>query len=80
MNRRDSKFSKTIEAGLSHLKSLMEIYHWQHEKCRWFPRQDPPPQLESEYQGVANLGIIVWSSSDKDETVWCLHDHLFSDC
>ena len=35
MNRRDPKFSK------SHLKSLMEIYHWQSEQGRWFLHEDP---------------------------------------
>ena len=32
MDRRDPKFSKTLEAGLSHLKSLMEICRWQNEQ------------------------------------------------
>ena len=41
MNRRDPKFSKTLEARLSHLKSLMEIYHWQSEQVRCFLREDP---------------------------------------
>ena len=36
MNRRDPTFSKTLEAGLSHLKSLMEVYHWQSEQDRCF--------------------------------------------
>ena len=36
MNRRDPKFQKTLEARLSHLKSLMEIYHWQSEQGRVF--------------------------------------------
>ena len=31
VNRRDPKFSKTLQAGFGHLKSLMEIYHWQSE-------------------------------------------------
>ena len=29
MGQRIPKFQKTLEAGLSHLKSLMEIYRWQ---------------------------------------------------
>ena len=41
MNRRDPKFSKTLEAGMSHLKSLMAIYHWQNEQGRWFLHEDP---------------------------------------
>ena len=40
MDRRDPKFQKTPEAGLSHLKSLMEIYHWQSEQGRWFSHED----------------------------------------
>ena len=36
MNRQDPKFSNTFEAVFSHLKSLMEIYHWQNEQGRWF--------------------------------------------
>ena len=79
MSRRDPKFSKTLEAGLCHLKSLMEIYHWQNEQGRCFLHEDPHYHQESEHQGVVNLGIPVWSSSDKDETVWRLHDQLFSD-
>ena len=36
-DRRDPKFYKTLEAGLSHVKSLMEIYyHWQSEQVQWF--------------------------------------------
>ena len=35
MDRRDPKFSKTLEAGLSHLKSLMKIYGWQNGHGRW---------------------------------------------
>ena len=30
--------------------------------------------LESEHQGVANLGIGVWSSSGEDEAFWYVHD------
>ena len=41
MDRREPMFSKTLEAGLSHLKWLMEIYHWQNEQCRWFLHGDP---------------------------------------
>ena len=40
MDRRHPKFSKTLEAGLGHLKSLMEIYHWQIEQGRWFLHED----------------------------------------
>ena len=36
MNLRDPKFSKILEAELSHPKSLMAIYHWQSEQGRWF--------------------------------------------
>ena len=41
MDRRDPKFSKTLEAGLTLLKSLMEIYHSQNEQGRWFLHEDP---------------------------------------
>ena len=41
VDRRDLQFSKTLEAGLSHLKSLMEICHWQSEQGRWFLHEDP---------------------------------------
>ena len=80
MSRSGPKFSKTLEAGMSHLKSLMKIYHWQNEQGQWFLREDPHHSWKSEYQGVANLGVTVWSWSDNDETVWCLDDQLFSDC
>ena len=36
MNRRDPKFSKILEAELSHPKSLMEIYHWQSDQGQCF--------------------------------------------
>ena len=36
LNRRDPKFLQTLGAGLSHLKWLMEIYHWQKEKVIGF--------------------------------------------
>ena len=41
MDRREPKFSKTLEAGPSHLKLLMEIYRWQNEQDRWFLHGDP---------------------------------------
>ena len=41
MNRRDAKFSKTLEAGLSHLKSLTQTYHCQNEQGRRFLHEDP---------------------------------------
>ena len=41
MDRRDPECSKTLEAGLSHLMLLMEIYHWQSEQSRWFLHEDP---------------------------------------
>ena len=41
ISRSGPKFSKTLEAGMSHLKSLMKIYHWQNEQGRWFLREDP---------------------------------------
>ena len=59
VSRRDPKFSKTLEAGLCHLKSLMEIYHWQNEQGRCFLHEDPHYQQESEHQGVANLESLV---------------------
>ena len=40
-DRRDPQFSKTLEAGLSHLKSLMEIYRWQNGQGRWFLQEYP---------------------------------------
>ena len=41
MDRRDPKFERTLEAGLSNLVSVMEIYHWQSEQGRWFLHEDP---------------------------------------
>ena len=61
MDRRDPKFSKTLEAGLSHLKSLMEIYHWQSEQGRWFLHEDPAPsglrRLSNRWCQGTGLGI-----------------------
>ena len=49
MNRRDPKFSKTLEAGLSHLKALIKICRWQSGQGRWFLHEDPHQSWESEY-------------------------------
>ena len=73
MDRRDPKFSKTLEAGFSNLKSLMEIYHWQSEQGRWFLHAD---LITAD---IANLGNIVWSPSDEDEAVRYPRDRLSSD-
>ena len=41
MNRRDPKFQKTLEAGMSHPKSATKIYHWQSEQDGCFLHEDP---------------------------------------
>ena len=54
MHRRDFKFSKT-QAALSHLKSLMEIYHWQSEQGRWFLHEDPHHSWSQGTKALKNL-------------------------
>ena len=34
------RIQRTLEAGVSHLNSLMEIYRWQSEHGRWFLHED----------------------------------------
>ena len=68
------KFQRTFEAGLNRLKSLMEIYLWQSKQGLCFVAIRSSSQLESEHQGVTNLGVRVWRSSD-----WHVHDQLPSD-
>ena len=63
-------FSKTLEAGLSHLKSLMESITGSVSTVDGFCTKILITAGESEHQGAANLGICVWSSSDEDEAVW----------
>ena len=40
MDRRNRQFHRALEAGVSHLQSLMEIYRLQSEQGRWFPHED----------------------------------------
>ena len=58
MNRRNSKFSKNLKAGLRS-PEVVDGNHWQNEQGRFFCMKI----LESEYQGVANFGLVGWSSS-----------------
>ena len=66
MNLRNPKFSKTLEARMSHLKSLMEIYHWQNEQGRRFLHEDPHLSWS---QSTEALRTLEWSSSDEDKAI-----------
>ena len=66
MDRRDPKFQRTLEAGLSHLKSLMEMYHQQNEQGRCIVHENPHHSWKSGHHGVTKLGVCVWSSSDSN--------------
>ena len=39
-DRRNPKFQRTLEGGVSHLKSWMETHLWQSEQGRWFLHED----------------------------------------
>ena len=58
MDRGDPQFSKTLEAGLSHLKWLMEICHWQNQHGRWFLHEDPHHSWSQNTKTLRTLGFL----------------------
>ena len=77
MDRRDPKFQRTLEAGLSHLKSLMEMYHQQNEQGRCILHENPH---HSWRQGTTALQNLECVSGARVTATWHVHDQLPSDC
>ena len=76
MDRRDPKFQRILEAGLSHLKSLMEIYHCQSEQGRWFLHEDPHHSWSQSTKALQTLESVSGARVTKTKQLWHVHHNL----